>query len=66
MKKNIVTTILFCFCSTLMIAQKSVEGKNILIVYGGWDGHNPEFFAKKMAAWLEERKANVILSESTA
>ena len=66
MKKNIVTTILFCFCSTLMIDQKSVEGKNILIVYGGWDGHNPEFFAKKMAAWLEERKANVILSESTA
>ena len=66
MKKNIVATLLFCFCSTLMIAQKSVEGKNILIVYGGWDGHNPEFFAKKMAAWLEERRANVILSESTA
>lgn len=43
-----------------------MEGKNVLIVYGGWKGHQPEVFAKKIASWLENQKANVTLSESTA
>ena len=43
-----------------------MEGKNVLIVYGGWKGHQPEVFAKKIASWLENQKANVTLSKSTA
>jgi type 1 glutamine amidotransferase len=43
-----------------------MEGKNVLIVYGGWNGHQPEVFAKKIASWLENQRANVTLSESTA
>ena len=43
-----------------------MEGKNVLIVYGGWKGHQPEVFAKKISSWLENQKANVTLSESTA
>lgn len=41
------------------------EGKKILIVYGGWQGHKPDFFAKKIAGWLENQNASVTLSEST-
>ena len=30
-----------------------------LIVYGGWDGHEPEPCAKRFAAWLEQRGFDV-------
>ena len=43
----------------------SLKDKNILIVYGGWKGHQPEIFANKIAAWLKDKGAKVNLSEST-
>ncbi|MGI9540773.1 MAG: ThuA domain-containing protein [Flavobacteriaceae bacterium] len=43
----------------------SLKDKNILIVYGGWKGHQPEIFANKIAAWLKDKDAKVTLSEST-
>ena len=43
----------------------SLKDKNILIVYGGWKGHQPEIFANKIAAWLKDKGAKVTLSEST-
>jgi type 1 glutamine amidotransferase len=59
--------LLFCInFATPTYSQNSMEGKNVLIVYGGWQGHKPEQFAKKIAAWLEAQKANVTLSETTA
>ena len=67
MKKiNTPFVLLFCILTSSALAQNSVEGKNILIVYGGWEGHLPEVFAKKIASWLEEQNANVTLSESTS
>lgn len=42
----------------------SLEAKKILIVYGGWEGHSPEAFAKRIAAWLEREKAIVTASNS--
>ena len=57
---------LICLWSFTLYSQSSMEGKNVLIVYGGWKGHQPEVFAKKIASWLENQKANVTLSESTA
>ena len=41
------------------------EGKQVLVVYGGWDGHQPEKFGIKIAEWLGVHNANVTVSEST-
>jgi len=43
----------------------SFKGGGILIVYRGWQGHKPDFFAKKIANWLENKNASITLSEST-
>jgi type 1 glutamine amidotransferase len=65
--KNFLYFIAFvCLLNTTLFAQSPMEGKHVLIVYGGWKGHQPEVFAKKMAAWLKAQNAHVILSESTA
>jgi|TARA_A200000159_G_scaffold164917_1_gene197400 type 1 glutamine amidotransferase len=66
MKTRFAFFALICLLSSSLYSQSSMEGKNVLIVYGGWKGHQPEVFAKKIASWLENQKANVILSESTA
>lgn len=41
-------------------------GKNVLIVYGGWNGHQPEYFANKISDWLKTQNANVFISDSTS
>ena len=68
MKKLIFVFLLLQFSGIKIIAQQpsTLEGKNILVVYGGWKGHQPEIFATKIADWLKTQHANVILSESTA
>jgi type 1 glutamine amidotransferase len=66
MKTRFAFFALICFLSSSLYSQSSMEGKNVLIVYGGWNGHQPEVFAKKIASWLENQRANVTLSESTA
>ena len=43
-----------------------IKDKNILIVYGGWEGHKPKLFAEKIASWLKEKKANVYISDTTS
>ena len=42
----------------------SLKGKKVLVVYGGWEGHKPEAFAKRMAAWLETEGAVFTVSDS--
>ena len=68
--KNILCTIfLFCLISTQCFSQNqynSLGGKKILVVYGGWTGHQPKFFANKISTWLKTQNANVILSDSTS
>ncbi len=68
--KNILCTIfLFCLISTQCFSQNqynSLEGKKILVVYGGWAGHQPKYFANKISAWLKSQKAKVYLSDSTS
>ncbi len=44
----------------------NLEGKKILIVYGGWKGHKPKVFAEKIANWLIEQKAKVRLAKGTS
>lgn len=57
--------IIFIFFSISTYAQSVLEGKRVLVVYGGWPGHKPEQFAQKVTHWLEAQKAKVILSQST-
>ena len=42
----------------------SIEGKRILMVYGGWEGHQPDKFTKRVADWLKVEGAIVTLSDS--
>ena len=42
----------------------SLNGKNILMVYGGWDGHQPAVFIAKVSKWLESAGAKITLSDS--
>ena len=42
----------------------SLKNKNVLVVWGGWDGHQPEVFAKKISKWAMKMGANVIVSDS--
>ncbi|MEL7534830.1 MAG: ThuA domain-containing protein [Bacteroidota bacterium] len=42
----------------------SLEGKKILMVYGGWKGHKPKEYTKMVAKWLEEAGAEVLISDS--
>ena len=42
----------------------SLKNKNILVVWGGWDGHQPDVFAKKISKWAKQMGAQVIVSDS--
>ena len=69
MKNILCTTFLFCLISTQCFSQNqynSLEGKKILVVYGGWAGHQPKYFADKISSWLKTQNTNVILSDSTS
>ena len=41
-------------------------GKKVLVVYGGWEGHHPKFFADKISSWLISQGAKVQLADSTS
>lgn len=64
MKKHLFL-LLILFFSISTYAQSVLEGKRVLVVYGGWPGHKPEQFAQKITNWLEAQKAEVTLSQST-
>jgi len=42
----------------------SLANKNILVVWGGWDGHQPDVFAKKISEWASSKGAHVTVSDS--
>jgi len=42
----------------------SLANKNILVVWGGWDGHQPDVFAKKISEWASSKGARVTVSDS--
>ncbi len=57
------------FAPGVLIAQKlgkeglsSLKNKNILMVYGGWEGHKPDVFTQKVSSWLKEEGAKVTIS----
>ena len=75
MIKNNFIIILLIFTTIFMMSCKneikptleklpSLKGKNILMVYGGWDGHQPAVFVTKVSKWLELAGAKITLSDS--
>lgn len=44
-------------------ALPSLKGKNILFVYGGWPGHEPEKFRDYMVPWMKKKGAIVTTHE---
>ncbi|WP_194765701.1 ThuA domain-containing protein [Tamlana sp. I1] len=62
----------FCFIVTLSSnAQEkasaelpSLKNKHVILVYGGWEGHQPKASAEKIQEWLLKEGAQVTLSDS--
>jgi len=44
----------------------NLKGKKVLVVYGGWEGHQPKIFAEKITKWLLDQKAEVKLVKGTS
>ncbi|MGM8361847.1 ThuA domain-containing protein [Flavobacterium sp. ARAG 55.4] len=42
----------------------SLKNKKVVLVYGGWEGHQPKLFAERVHKWLENEGAIVTLSDS--
>lgn len=38
--------------------------KRVLMVWGGWDGHEPEQCVRKVGAWLSEKEFDVTISDT--
>ena len=45
---------LSCFGQT----KSTISGKNVLLVWGGWEGHQPELFTEIVTEWLYKENAN--------
>lgn len=45
-------------------ADRSLEGKKVLFVYGGWDGHDPVKCRDLFVPWLKSEKAEVFVSDN--
>jgi type 1 glutamine amidotransferase len=68
LRLNISLIILLFFVTSCFSQDKhpNLKGKKVLVVYGGWEGHQPEVFAKKIASWLKDQQAEVRLEKGTA
>ena len=55
--KNITLTLILLFAFEFSLSQ-SLEDKNVLLVWGGWEGHKPELFANIVEKWLISQKSN--------
>ena len=46
------------------LAESTLNGKNVLFVYGGWEGHDPIPSRDLFVPWMESEGARVIVSDS--
>ena len=66
---NKIYCLLIFFITTNVFSQNdfnNLKGKKILVVYGGWEGHQPKIFAEKITKWLLDQKAEVKLVKGTS
>ncbi len=50
--------------SSIPQQKSSLAGKNILFVWGGWAGHEPEQCSNVFIPWLESEGAKIIMSQT--
>jgi len=48
----------------LYAAEKQLEGKKVLFVWGGWNGHDPEQCRDLFVPWMRQEGAEVTVSDS--
>ncbi len=60
----------FMFLALIVLSQSvradglpSIEGRRVLLVWGGWDGHKPELFKEIVEEWLQG-STELIISDS--
>ena len=66
---NKIYCLLFFLITTNVFSQNdfnNLRGKKILVVYGGWEGHQPKVFAEKITKWLLDQNAEVKLVKGTS
>ena len=61
MKKNINFFIL-CLTFSLSIFSQNLNEKKVLIMWGGWEGHQPELFVEQVKNWLENEAIDYVVS----
>ena len=62
MKYFTFNIIFLLLLSTSQFSQ-NLEDKNVLVVWGGWDGHKPEKFANIIEDWLKIQNINYEIAE---
>ena len=61
MKKNIKFLILSLTFS-LSIFSQNLNEKKVLIMWGGWEDHQPELFVEQVKNWLENEAIDYVVS----
>ena len=61
MKKNLKFFLLFLTFS-LSIFSQNLNNKKVLIMWGGWEGHQPELFVEQVKNWLEKETIKYVIS----
>ena len=61
--KYFTFNIIFLLLLTTPQFSQNLEDKNVLVVWGGWDGHKPEKFANIIEDWLKTQNANYQITE---
>lgn len=64
MGTGILVAPLLSFRNRRTLSLPSLKDRNVLFVYGGWDGHEPVKFRDYLVPWLEGEGAKVTTSDS--
>ena len=51
--------LLMATACTANAQERALQGKRVLFVYGGWDGHEPRQCMERLKPWLESQGAIV-------
>ena len=63
MKKNTIYLLLFLIFSNISLTQ-DLNNKNVLVIWGGLEGHKPNLFASHIEKWLISENANYQINNS--
>jgi len=64
MNKLFIYLIIGLFFSQQLAQSQDFKDKNVLIVWGGWEGHNPKLFSEIFESFLNKNLANVTVSNN--